>query len=225
MEDDAPVPGSNPATVFMTNCTNNAFTKLQKYYTLTDVSVWYTVGLILNPAVKWGYFEYQWVDKPEWLAEAKKQVQMLWTQEYKPASSTVPQKRKIALPQRGNQPATSVRGEGNFRDSTIFEFRTAQAINHVPRDEYQEYLGEALENFEEDRLTISALAYWTTNAQRWPNLSRMAFDALSIPAMSAECERCFSSAKNTITDARNRLEPDSIEACECQRHWFINKLL
>jgi hypothetical protein len=61
---------------------------------------------------------------------------MLWTQEYKPVLSTVPQKRKITLSQRGNQPVTSVCGEVNFRDSTIFEFRTAQAINHVPRNKY-----------------------------------------------------------------------------------------
>ena len=107
----------------------------------------------------------------------------------------------------------------------IFEFRTVQLSTHVPRDEYQEYLAEALKTFDEDHLTVSALTYWTSNAQRWPNLSRMAFDALLIPVMSAECERCFSSAKNAITDLRNRLGPDSIEACECQRHWFLNKLL
>ena len=58
MEDNAPVPGSNLVTAFITNYTNNAFTKLQKYYTLIDVLVWYIVGLILNPAVKQGYFEY-----------------------------------------------------------------------------------------------------------------------------------------------------------------------
>jgi hAT family C-terminal dimerisation region len=225
LDEEAPVPSSNPATAFMTNCTNNAFLKLQKYYALTDASVWYTVGLILNPAVKWGYFEFQWVDKPDWLVEAKKKVRSLWTQEYKPVTTTVPQKRKITLPERGNQPTTSVRSEGNFRDSSIFEFRTVQSSTHVPRDEYQEYLAEALETFDEDHLTVSALTYWTSNAQRWPNLSRMAFDALSIPAMSAECERCFSSAKNTITDLRNRLGPDSIETCECQRHWFLNMLL
>jgi hypothetical protein len=39
LPDDAPIPGSNPATAFITNCTNNAFNKLAKYYGLTDASI------------------------------------------------------------------------------------------------------------------------------------------------------------------------------------------
>jgi hypothetical protein len=37
------------------------------------------------------------------------------------------------------------------------------------------------------------LGYWKDNEARWRDLARLAYDALSIPAMSAECERCFSS--------------------------------
>jgi hypothetical protein len=43
-------------------------------------------------------------------------------------------------------------------------------------------------------------------------MAQMAFDLLSIPAMSAECERVFSQTKLLITDQRNRLSDDSIEA-------------
>ena len=43
---------------------------------------------------------------------------------------------------------------------------------------------------------------------------------LAIPAMSAECKRVFSSVRHLITDARNRLDPDIIEANECLKHWF-----
>jgi hypothetical protein len=38
--------------------------------------------------------------------------------------------------------------------------------------------------------------------------------------MSAEPERLFSGAKITITDRRNRLESDTIEALECLKSWF-----
>jgi hypothetical protein len=48
----------------------------------------------------------------------------------------------------------------------------------------------------------------------------MALDILSIPAMSAEPERLFSSAKITITDRRNRLGIESIEAIECLKSWL-----
>ena len=48
----------------------------------------------------------------------------------------------------------------------------------------------------------------------------MAIDILTIPAMSSEPERLFSGAKITITDRRNRLGEDSIEAIECLKKWF-----
>jgi hypothetical protein len=43
----------------------------------------------------------------------------------------------------------------------------------------------------------------------------MALDILSIPAMAADLERLFSGAKITITDRRNKLSGDVIEALEC----------
>lgn len=43
----------------------------------------------------------------------------------------------------------------------------------------------------------------------------MALDFLSIPAMSAEVERVFSSCKITITDHRNRTGIKSFKAIEC----------
>jgi hypothetical protein len=52
----------------------------------------------------------------------------------------------------------------------------------------------------------------------------MAFDLLSIPLMSAECERVFSSAKLLITERRNRLKDDIIKACTCLRAWYKEEL-
>ena len=48
----------------------------------------------------------------------------------------------------------------------------------------------------------------------------MALDILSIPAMSAEPERLFSGAKITITDRRNKLGIESIQAIECLKSWL-----
>jgi hypothetical protein len=59
------------------------------------------------------------------------------------------------------------------------------------------------------------IQYWDGQAAISPSLSRMALDLLSIPAMTAECERVFSSAKILILDRRNRLKDDIIEASEC----------
>ena len=70
--------------------------------------------------------------------------------------------------------------------------------------------------------TDDAIAWWLepTQQKNFPTLSKMDMDYLSIPGMSAEPERLFSSTKMTITDRRNRLRSDIIEALECLRSWL-----
>jgi hAT family dimerisation domain. len=48
----------------------------------------------------------------------------------------------------------------------------------------------------------------------------MALNLLSIPAISAEPERLFSSYKITVTDRRNKLLVKVIKALECLRSWY-----
>lgn len=69
---------------------------------------------------------------------------------------------------------------------------------------------------------VNPLAYWQGLKLTYPILYRMAMDLFSIPAMSSECEREFSSADDVITDDRNRLADETIEALELQKNW-LNK--
>jgi hypothetical protein len=84
-------------------------------------------------------------------------------------------------------------------------------------DEYTRYC-EALphHDFEDVR------DWWLAPEQQaiYPNLSKMALNLLSIPAMSAAPERLFSSCKITITDRRNKLSVKVIETLECLRSWY-----
>jgi hypothetical protein len=45
------------------------------------------------------------------------------------------------------------------------------------------------------------------------------------PAMSAECERVFSSTKKLITPERNKLHIEIIEASECLKNWWDRGLI
>ncbi|KYG42638.1 hypothetical protein M433DRAFT_40555, partial [Acidomyces richmondensis BFW] len=54
----------------------------------------------------------------------------------------------------------------------------------------------------------------------YPGLAKMAFDVLSIPLMSDNNERSFSSGRDMITYRRTRLRSDIIEACQCLRSWY-----
>jgi hAT family C-terminal dimerisation region len=56
------------------------------------------------------------------------------------------------------------------------------------------------------------------------SIRQQALDLLSIPAMSAEVERVFSSAKLLITPQRNSLSDERIEYLELLRYWWRNNL-
>ncbi|KAM4060494.1 kinase [Hirsutella rhossiliensis] len=67
--------------------------------------------------------------------------------------------------------------------------------------------------------SFDVIKYWNDRYHTQPDLARMALDVLSVPPMSDECERLFSSAKILLSDRRSRLKIDIIEASECLRSW------
>jgi asparagine synthetase A len=60
---------------------------------------------------------------------------------------------------------------------------------------------------------------------RWPKLSRIALDILSIPAMSDELERVFSGARRTVSWERSQLDIQTLECIECLKHWKRSGIL
>jgi hypothetical protein len=95
--------------------------------------------------------------------------------------------------------------------------RIAQDLGKFARlssqDEYKDYNAESLYE-----IRMTALQWWCQDQQRkrWPRLSCMAIDILSIPAMSDEPERVFSRSRRTISWERARL------GAECLKHWHIS---
>ena len=70
----------------------------------------------------------------------------------------------------------------------------------------------------------SLIYWWRDQEPSFPLLATLAHSILSIPAMSAECERVFSSSKLLVTPIRNRLTPQAIEVSECLRNWYRNEV-
>ena len=66
------------------------------------------------------------------------------------------------------------------------------------------------------------IAWWMQETQRrdYPNLSKMAINILSIPAMSADVEWLFSSSGLTLSDRRNRMSAEILKALECLKSWL-----
>ena len=75
--------------------------------------------------------------------------------------------------------------------------------------------------------TKGALAWWyqDTQRQRWPRLSLMAIDILSIPAMSDEPERVFSGARRTVSWDKGQMMPETMKWWECLKYWKRSGIL
>lgn len=64
------------------------------------------------------------------------------------------------------------------------------------------------------------LAWWRDQgARRFPKLSYMASDMLTIPSSTAETERQFNSAGKMITPSRNHLQRVFVSQAQCLRSW------
>jgi len=71
-----------------------------------------------------------------------------------------------------------------------------------------------------DSKAINPIAWLDTLGQQFPGIHRWAFDTLSCPVISCECQRAFNSAKRFVTPDRNALGDDLIEALECLKAWW-----
>jgi len=179
-----------------------------------DDSPAYAAAVILNPSQHWQYFEQKWISvrARAWLREAKVSVKRFYDNNWKDKHEGDQADEHITAPANLQPPQP-------LRDPTPFEqFLAPPAYyNREPEaliDEYKEY------NRTKPAPAPNALHWWRDHAQKWPNMAQMAFDLLSIPAISAECERVFSQTKLLITGQRNRLGDRVIEAVECFKHWY-----
>lgn len=70
---------------------------------------------------------------------------------------------------------------------------------------------------------IMPLEWWKIHATEYPVLAKMAQDYLTIMSTSVPCEQLFSIAGKQITQTRNRLHPDTVQACLCLKSWLEQK--
>ena len=101
----------------------------------------------------------------------------------------------------------------NDEDCNIYK-RSKKKINDL-----QSYLGIRVEDIND-----SVFLYWKINARRWPRLSLMARDFLTIPATSTDSERSFSVGRDKLGLTRHSMKPYTMQATMCLRYWYRSGL-
>lgn len=189
---------------FLLPMINSGWSKLDKYYQLTDTTPAYVAAIVFDSTLKWQYFDSHW--KPEWIPAARESIQRLWD-DFKPAVTETP--------------AVNSSPVARARDPNSFSVWMAERVDKKSDlDEYERYcMARRTFSFDPDAQPYS---WWLEPQQQkeYPNLSRLAVDILSIPAMSDLVEKVFSSAKQTLVDRRIMLGADALEATECLRSWL-----
>jgi hAT family C-terminal dimerisation region len=117
--------------------------------------------------------------------------------------------------------SASYDSSGKEKEKELDEFdQIAQNLGKYTRpasqDEFLDY--RTMEPHDIGKMT--ALEWWCQDQQRkrWPRLSHMALDILSIPAMSDEPERVFSGARRTVSWERAQMDAETLECVKCLKH-------
>jgi hypothetical protein len=204
---------------FIGPCTKYGWAKIEKYYKLSDQSPAYIAAVVMCPNRKWKFFEkVGW--QPQWIKAAQKKVlDGVWKKYYKP-HSTSDLTTDLAL----RTSEASISTSALPRKKNLFSTWEEKTLDSpILDDEYEQYIKSPVVVLnKEDTDRFNPRAWWMepTQLRLYPNLSKMALDLLSCPAMSAEVERLFSSCKITICDRRSSLGIDTVEAIECLKSWM-----
>ncbi|KNB17838.1 hypothetical protein FOXG_22067 [Fusarium oxysporum f. sp. lycopersici 4287] len=186
---------------------------------------------VLHPAYRWALFDDLWGDDDErqlWITKAKEMVQDLWEREYRDLEVDDPE---IELPankrlktSRNKFTAWRTKKRGLTTGGISVTEPPIRSPAQSPRssvggldlDEYEQWQRDIEDA---DASVTDPYEYWHIRRLKYPRLSRMALDLLTVPPMSAECERLFSTTGRMITKSRNRLDASTIGLCQTLRSW------
>ncbi|XP_054817665.1 zinc finger BED domain-containing protein RICESLEEPER 2-like [Prosopis cineraria] len=117
--------------------------------------------------------------------------------------------------------ASSVSTSASF-DDAFDDYQDIYAImdhSSLDKSELENYLEEPIlkpDSWKE----LDVLNWWKSNQHRYPILSRMAADILSIPITTVASESAFSIGSRALTKYRSSILPASVQAIICVRNWL-----
>ena len=186
---------------------NTSWHHFNEYYEALDTNPVYIAAQLLHPSKRAAHLKRKrWPAK--WQKEALSRAKRLWS-EYK----------ELYQPQQAPN-----EGDSNRTAEPDFYELWQRRNNITPaEDDFTAFINAPATKLANNS---SALAWWSNTAQRaaYPALSKMAIDALSAFAMSAESERIFSRARRTVDWQRARLGSLIVEQTECSKDWQLSGL-
>ncbi|WKT53885.1 Parallel beta-helix repeat [Fusarium oxysporum f. sp. vasinfectum] len=191
---------------------NLAWDKLDEYYRRLDETPIYYTAMALHPAYRWDWFDETWAHKPSWVEKAKEMVADVWLSDYAHLEVRTSSSRGDDEP-----PAKRPRFFNPFEKNSRVPNSLPAHAAAIVGDEYQAW---QTDRDASDGNVRDPIGYWITKQSRYPRLSRMALDFLTIQPMSAEYERLFSAAGKMVSGLRTNLDAEIIAICQVLRSWY-----
>jgi hypothetical protein len=171
---------------------------------LLKVPVYYA-ATALHPRYK-HYFKRFWVDKAALLHTTHLGFEHLWST-YKLADAA----------------ATTTLGSSLGRATSSFDDAIDSVLDQdtgVAEDEYSGWLAEPAWTADQYKFGCTAVEYWLQQKPKYPNLSQLAIDVMTIPASSADCERVFSGTGRVMEPQRRKIGSELLAALICTQRWI-----
>ncbi|OBS15380.1 hypothetical protein FPOA_27103 [Fusarium poae] len=193
---------------------NLGWFKLNKYYEHLNDSPLVYGAAVLHPAYRWALFNDLWGDDDE------RQLDL----EVDDPEIELPANKRLKT-SRNKFTAWRTKKRGLTAGGISVTESPIQSPAQSPRssvggldlDEYEQWQ----RNIEDaDASVTDPYEYWHIRRLKYPRLSRMALDLLTVPLMSAEYERLFSTTGYMVTKSRNRLDASTIGLYQTLRSWL-----
>ena len=101
-------------------------------------------------------------------------------------------------------------------DAEFAQYKSEVMISQSQKSEIDVYLEEPENNIED----FDVLSWWRSKAAKFPVLSAMARDFLTIPLSTVSSESTFNLGERILGDHRSSLAPEMLEALVCGKDWL-----
>ncbi|XP_073132368.1 zinc finger BED domain-containing protein DAYSLEEPER-like [Henckelia pumila] len=100
---------------------------------------------------------------------------------------------------------------------TEFDVYIMETTSQQSKCELDRYLQESVSPRVDE---FDVLGWWKVNCMKYPTLSKMACDVLSISVCTVPASSVFDTKKNEMDSYRSSLRPETLEALVCAKNWL-----
>ncbi|KAK3436857.1 hypothetical protein EUGRSUZ_C01383 [Eucalyptus grandis] len=205
---------------FIADLTKPMLEKIDKYW--KDCSLVLAMAVVMDPRFKMKLVEFSFTkvfgeDAPNYVKIVDEGIHELFL-EY--VSLPLPLTPTYAEEgQNGNKMEESPQGGHLLTDHglTDFDMYIMETSGQQMKSELDQYLDETLLPRVQE---FDVLGWWKLNKLKYPTLSKMARDILSIPVSTVLPDSVFDTAPKEMDKYRCSLRPDTVEALLCTKDWL-----